>query len=92
MLDLTQKYQRNPNIVIKSIGGKQVALNTDIGSEYKLNEVSYDMLEVLSQPITMNDFVATMLDKYNVSRERFTADCETWLADALQKELIQKSA
>jgi len=91
MLDLTKKYQRNPHIVIKSIGGKQVALDTDNGSEYKLNEISYDMLEILSEPHTVGDFVTVMLAKYNVSKERFEADCETWFADALQKELIHRS-
>jgi len=91
MLDLTRRYKRNPDIVIKSIGGKQVALNIDNGSEYKLNEISYDMLEALTQPMTVNDFVAVMLDKYDVSKERFMADGETWLADALQKELIQSA-
>lgn len=90
MLDLTKQYIRNPNIIIKSIGGKQFALNADNGSEYSVNGVSYDMLELLAKPQTGAELLEVMLGQYDVSRERLASDVEVWLADALQKELVQQ--
>jgi radical SAM superfamily enzyme YgiQ (UPF0313 family) len=57
MLDLTQRYKRNPDVIIKNIGKSQIALNTETGSEYKLNEVSYDMLEQLSAEKTIDELI-----------------------------------
>lgn len=88
MLDLAQKYRRNPHVIIKSIGGSQVALNVDNGSEYKINEVSYDMLEAFSVPLTVPELVDIMLEQYNVSKERLMADSEKWFAEAMEKKLV----
>jgi hypothetical protein len=88
MLDLTQRFRRNPDIIIKNIGGMQVALNIEDGSEYKLNEISYDMLEALSTPLTICELVEILLQQYNVEKERLMMDSETWFTKALEKELI----
>jgi hypothetical protein len=88
MLDLTKKYKRNPDVIIKNIGKTQIALNTESGSEYKLNEVSYDMLEQLSSGLSVETLIEKMTQLYDVSKETMTADCEKWLSVALEKELI----
>jgi L-lactate utilization protein LutC len=74
-----------------SIGKSQVALDTETGSEYKLNEVSYDMLEQLSTEKTVEELINVMTQIYNVSKETMSSDCEEWLPTALEKGLVLKT-
>jgi hypothetical protein len=90
MLDMNDHYKRNNNIIIKSLGGKQWALNMDNGGEYALNEVSYKLLTLLTKPHSIEALVSEIIANYDVSREVLIDDCKVWLQIALEKELIEK--
>ena len=90
MLEVNGRYRRNENIIIKKLGGKQWALNVKDGNEYVINAVSYDILDELSKPQSISDIVASIIGMYDVPRETFLTDFETWLFVALEKELIKK--
>jgi hypothetical protein len=90
MLDMNDRYKRNNNIIIKSLGGKQWALNMDNGGEYALNEVSYELLALLAIPHGIDALVSEIIANYDVSRKVLIDDCKVWLQIALEKELIEK--
>lgn len=91
MLDVNQKFIRCSCIIIKKMGDMCFALDTNTGSEYKINEVSYDMLEMLSEPISLSEIIDKMMDTYDVSKERVRQDCENWIEFALSHKIIENS-
>jgi hypothetical protein len=88
VLDVKVLYRRNENIIIRKLGKNQWALNMETGSEYALNEISFDMLNILSMPHSVDDLLNEIIESYDVSRDVLTEDCTAWLAIALQKGLI----
>jgi hypothetical protein len=91
MLDINGCYKRDDDIVIKSLGGKKWALNMKTGGEYTLNDTAYDVLNVLSEPGTIDDVVDAIVRIYDVPKETFANDCKVWLQSALEKGLVEKA-
>lgn len=90
MLDMINRYKRCENIIIKSLGKKQWALDMETGKEYIINSVSYDILDILSKPKSIDDIISEITNLYEVSKEVFINDCEKWLLNVLEKGLIEK--
>ena len=88
MLDVKELYRRNENVIIRKLGKNQWALNMETGGEYTLNEVSFDMLNILSTPHSIDELLDEIINTYGVSRDVLAKDCNTWLAAALQKGLV----
>jgi hypothetical protein len=88
MLDVKGLYRRNENVIIRKLGKNQWALNMETGSEYGLNEISFDMLNILSRPHSIDELLNEIISNYDVSRDVLAEDCNTWLAAALQKGLV----
>jgi hypothetical protein len=88
MLDVKALYRRNENIIIKKLGKNQWALNMETGGEYGLNEISFDMLNALSAPRSIEELLDEIIKIYDVSRDVLAKDCSTWLETALQKGLV----
>jgi hypothetical protein len=88
MLDVKGRYQRNENIIIKRLGKNQWALDMETGSEYGLNEISFDMLNILSTPHSIDELLNEIINIYDISRDVLAEDCNTWLAIALQKKIV----
>jgi hypothetical protein len=92
MLDVKVLYRRNENIIIKKLGENQWALNMETGAEYGLNEISFDMLNVLSAPRSIDELLDEVIKTYDVSRDVLAKDCSIWLETALQKGLVDVCA
>jgi hypothetical protein len=88
MLDMKGLYRRNENVIIRKLGKNQWALNMETGSEYTLNEISFDMLDILSTPHSIDELLNEIMNIYDVSRNILAEDCNTWLAVVLQKGLV----
>jgi hypothetical protein len=88
VLDVKVFYRRNENIIIRKLGKNQWALNMETGSEYDLNEISFDMLNILSTPHSVDDMLNEIIATYDVSQDVLTEDYTAWLVIALQKGLI----
>jgi hypothetical protein len=90
MLEVNDRYQRSENIILRKLGEKQWALNTENGNEYILNAVSYDILNELFKPCSMEEIVTLVISIYDISEDIFLIDFKKWLLVALEKELIRK--
>jgi hypothetical protein len=90
MLDLNVYYKRHKNIIIKNLGGKQWALDMETGNEYTLNEVSYDLLNILATPQNADSLTEAMMNIYEVSRDKVVHDCEEWILYALGRGIIEQ--
>ncbi len=75
MLDMNHPLLREDSIVLRGLGDKYWALDTSSGNQYKLNEVSYFILNLLRTPMTTAQVVDKVLEEYAVTREQATHDC-----------------
>ena len=89
MLDVENKYVRCKDIIIKSINDLYYAFNLSDGSEYKINEVSYDILEFLAEPHYLKEVFENIVKVYDVSEEQLRDDMELWFDFALSHMIVQ---
>lgn len=90
MLDLKDVLVLSHNIVLRGVGDKYWALNTKNGSQYKLNEVSYFILDTFRTPTQVSEMMNSMLSEYRVDKDRLEADCDMIIQFAIEKKILEK--
>lgn len=90
MLDLTQKYQLNEKIVLRKIDSKCWALNVENGNQYRLNEVSYLILDSFREASTVEAMISVVEKEYAVDRDRLIADCSLMIQTAVDKNILKE--
>lgn len=90
MLDLTRKFVLNEKIVLKKIDSKCWALNIETGNQYRLNEVSYFILDSFRTGCTVETMILSLEHEYVVDRERLIADCSMMIQTALDKFILKE--
>ena len=90
MLDIKTILMLEKNIILRSIGKKYWALDTSNGNQYRLNEVSYFILELFHQPLSIEKAMEPVLKEYDVERERLIADCENLWQFAVSRKILKE--
>lgn len=90
MLDLTKKFQLKEEIVLRKIDSKCWALNIENGNQYRLNEVSYLILDSFRDTSTVEEMIAIVEKEYAVDKERLTADCSLMIQTAVDKNILKE--
>lgn len=90
MLDLTQRYQINDKIVLRKIDSKCWALNVENGNQYRLNEVSYLILDSFREASTVEVMISVVEKEYAVDRNRLIVDCSLMIQTAIDKNILKE--
>lgn len=90
MLDLEKIYFLNEKMVLHNINDKFWCLDTENGTQYRLNRVSYDILSEIKKQQKISVAISEASKKYNVSAEIFFKDAVAMLNLALDKNIIKK--
>jgi hypothetical protein len=90
MLDLNDVLVLSEDIVLRGCGEKFWALNTKNGNQYRLNEVSYFMLDMFRNPTRVSSMMDSMLSEYRVERNRLEADCDMIIRFAIEKNILER--
>ena len=90
MLDLTKKFQLKEEIVLRKIDSKCWALNVENGNQYRLNEVSYLILDSFRDASTVEEMIAIVKKEYAVDKERLIADCSLMIQPAVDKNILKE--
>lgn len=90
MLDLNKKYQINDKIVLRKIDTKCWALNIENGNQYRLNDVSYFVLDSFREVATVADVISVVQKEYSVDKERLIADVSSMLQTAVNKNILRE--
>lgn len=90
MLDLTKKFQLNEKIVLRKIDSKCWALNVENGNQYRLNEVSYLILDSFRDTSTVAEIITIVKKEYAVDKERLIADCSLMIQTAVDKNILKE--
>ena len=90
MLDVNSVLKLNEAIVLRGLADKFWALDTASGSQYRLNDVSYFVLNLLRDSLAVEQVVDEVLKEYAVSREQASADCFNVLRTAVEKGIVKE--
>ena len=90
MLDLTKKFKLNEKIVLRKIESKCWALNVENGNQYRLNEVSYLILDSFRETATVENVIEIVGKEYAVDKERLIADCCLIIQTAVDKNILKE--
>jgi hypothetical protein len=90
VLDIDTVLELHKNIVLRGIGDKYWALDVSTGDQYKLNEVSFFILDLFRNPQTIAQITKAVMNEYNVTRERVIEDCRKVLQFADEKKIIKE--
>lgn len=90
MLDLNKKYQINDKIVLRKIDTKCWALNIENGNQYRLNDVSYFILDSFREVASVADVISVVQKEYSVDKERLIADFSSMLQTAVNKNILKE--
>lgn len=90
MLDLTKKYQINDKIVLRKMECKCWALNVENGNQYRLNEVSYFILDLFREESTGEAAISVVEKEYAVDRGRLIVDCSLMIQTAVDKNILKE--
>lgn len=90
MLDLTKKFQLNEKIVLRKIDSKCWALNVENGNQYRLNEVSYLILDSFRDTSAVEEMITIVEKEYAVDKERLIADCSLMIQTAVDKNILKE--
>lgn len=90
MLDLTKKFQLNEKIVLRKIDSKYWALNVENGNQYRLNEVSYLILDSFRDTSAVEEVITIVEKEYAVDKERLIADCSSMIQTAVDKNILKE--
>lgn len=90
MLEIDDKVVISGNIILRSINDKFWALDTNTGSQYKLNRISYEMLELISEERAIKEVIDVLASSYNVEKDILVKDCLELLEYAISKDIVIK--
>ena len=89
-MKLTEKtiIQRNTDILASDIDGEKVMMSIQQGEYYGLGKTGSFIWDHIEQPISINDLVDLITEKYEVSKEQCLNDIMPFLNDLAEKQLI----
>ena len=90
MLDLTKKFQLKEEIVLRKNESKCWPLNVENANQYRLNEVSYLILDSFRDASTVEEMIAIVKKEYAVDKERLIADCSLMIKTAVDKNILKE--
>lgn len=90
MLDGTRVFELNNDIVVRGIGDKCWAFDTNSGKQYRLNELSYDILSMLDGQKNIDMITNCQKKHYNIDRETLFSDVLSFLEKAEKTNIVKE--
>ena len=80
---MTRRYARHPDLRLTALEGEGVALHLGTRRYYSVSESGLDLLEALAAPRTLDELVAVLTAKYEVTVEQAEASTREFLERGL---------
>lgn len=90
MLDIDLILILNSDVVLRNVGEKYWALNTKDGNQFKLNDVSFFILNAFREPKSISVMLELVIKEYKIDLEKLKEDCNTILQYAIEKEIVKE--
>ncbi len=82
-------YRQQPNIPARNVEGVMAVITPRTSEIHRLNGVATELWERCVDPgATREQLIASLSDRYEVSRDRLEADVDAFLTEATAKGLL----
>ena len=88
MLEVNNICNINENIILKGINTKFWALDSKSGTQYKLNELSFDILSLMNGSKSIGEIIEIQYHKYNVEKDLLTKDILSFVNKSYEKGIL----
>ena len=85
-----QVFKTSRDVLFQEVGGETVLLDLASEQYFGLDAVGTRVWQLLNEGLGQGETVDTLLDEYEVERERLEADVRELLASLLDAGLIEK--
>jgi hypothetical protein len=85
-----QVFKASRDVLFQEVGGETVLLDLASEQYFGLDEVGTRIWQLLNEGLGPGDMVDTLLDEYEVERERLEADVRELLGSLLDAGLIEQ--
>ena len=79
---------RSEGVVFNKLDDELVMMSLANSEYYGLDNIGSQIWEIIEQPVSFNDIIATLIKKYDVSEENCIADIQEFLTVLFDKNLI----
>ena len=85
---MTRRYARHPDLRLTALEGEGVALHLGTRRYYTVSESGLDLLEALAMPRTLEELVAVLTAKYEVTVEQAAVTTREFLEHGLRSGVL----
>lgn len=88
-LGLETPWQRHPDLISADMDGDTVMMNIERGDYFGIGGVGPRVWELLENPVTLADLVATLCSEFQVDTATCEADLRVFLQQLHEHDLIE---
>jgi hypothetical protein len=85
---MTPRYRRHPELRLTALEGEGVALHLGTRRYYSVSESGLDLLEALVAPRTLDELVAVLTAKYEVSDAQATESARGFVEQGVRSGVL----
>ncbi len=84
-------FQRRKEVVFTYLDNEIMLLHPDTGKYYSFNKAGAYIWELLSEPITFEEIMASLLIKFDIEKSKCESDTQNFIQSLLEKNMIEKN-
>lgn len=88
---MTKKYQQKPDLIAADMNGETVMLSVSTGKYFGLKGSAQLIWETLAEPVSIEEIVKEIQQKFDVDEHTSQKDCELFLNELIDKDLIKQT-
>ncbi|MGL5151707.1 MAG: lasso peptide biosynthesis PqqD family chaperone [Clostridium sp.] len=78
----------NPNIDVAEVDGEKVMMNMNLGKYFGLNSIGSTIWDIIQKPVTTDDIVSQLLEKYDVTQDICKSQVEQFIKTLEKHQLV----
>lgn len=83
-----KRYYRNTNTISGRLSDELVMMDIEKGNYYALNPVATRIWDLLETPMGTEELCITLMEEYEVDRERCTSELTELLSEMVKLQLV----
>lgn len=88
-ININDKFKLKDSVSVRNILGETFfMLDSETGKQYNLNEMEYEIIEMISKGMTFSETVENITLNYNAPKEQITDDLKEYFVSLIEAGLI----
>lgn len=84
------RYQQHPDLIAAQMDGETVMLSVTTGKYFALKGIGHFIWEFISQPVSIDEIVNAVAQRFEVDLAQARNDCEKFVKDLAANNLINQ--